>query len=93
LTIVVRYSKHYLHKLEDLIAETDYILRYEKGNFISGYCILLDTKVAVINKYFSLEGTVNCLIDILKSIDIDSSRLSEKNQKLFIELFQTELKL
>jgi len=75
------------------MAETDYILRYEKGNFKSGYCILLDTKVAIINKYYSLEGKINCLIDIVKSIDINSPSLSEKNQKLFIELSQTELKL
>ncbi len=75
------------------MAETDYILRYEKGNFKSGYCILMETGIAVINKYYSIEGKVNCLIDIIKSIEIDHAKLSEKNQKLFTELSQTELKL
>ena len=75
------------------MAETDYILRYEKGNFKSGYCILNDTKVAIINKYYSLEGKINCLIDIIKSIEIDPGTLNEKNQKLFTELSQTELEL
>jgi len=75
------------------MAETDFILRYEKGNFKSGYCILRDTHVAIVNKYYSLEGKINCLIDIVKSIEIDISRLSEKNRKLFFELSETELKL
>ena len=89
----IRYSKHFLNKLEDLMAETDYILRYEKGNFKSGYCILNETRVAIVNKYFSLEGKINCLIDIIKSIEIDKSNLNKKNQKLFIELSQIKLEL
>ena len=32
----VKYTKHFLHKLEDLFSETDYQLRYEKGSFNSG---------------------------------------------------------
>jgi predicted nuclease with TOPRIM domain len=91
--MAIKYSKKYLNKLEDLMAETDYVLRYEKGNFKSGYCIIKDTKVAVINKYYALEGKVNCIIDVIKSIEVDSSQLSEKNQILFTELQQTELKL
>jgi len=89
----IKYSKHFLNKLEDLMAETDYILRYEKGNFKSGYCILNETRVAIVNKYYSQEGKINCLIDIIKSIDIDQSNLNKKNQKLFSELSQTKLEL
>lgn len=87
----IKYSKQYLHKLEDLMAETDFILRYEKGNFKSGYCILNSTKVAIVNKYFTHEGKINCIIDIVKSIDIDTEKLSAKNQSLFLELSQTDL--
>ena len=54
----VRYSKGFLNKLEDIFAESDYVLRYEKGNFKSGYCLLKDTKVAIINKFYSLEGKI-----------------------------------
>ena len=91
--MTIKYSKHFLNKMEDLMAETDYILRYEKGNFKSGYCILRDTRVAIVNKYYSLEGKINCLIDIVKSIDIDPAKLSEKNRKLLLELSETQLKL
>ena len=89
----VRYTKHYLNKLEDLFSETEYNLRYEKGSFHSGYCILRNTKVAVVNKYYTTEGKINCLIDILKTISVEPSSLGEKNRKLYLGLFQTAIEL
>ncbi len=73
------------------MAETDFVLRYEKGNFKSGYCLLNSKKVAIINKYFSIEGKINCLVDIIKSIEVETEKLSPKNQSLFLELSQTNL--
>jgi len=64
--MTIRFTKQFLSKLEDIFAESDYVLRYEKGSFNSGYCLLNETKVAIINKYFTVEGKINCLIDILK---------------------------
>ena len=91
--MVIKYSKHFLNKLEDLLAETEYVLRYERGNFQSGWCILKDTKIIVVNKFFAIDGKINCLLDIIKSIAIDNDGLSEKNRKLYLELAQTELEL
>lgn len=89
----VKYTKHYLNKLEDLFSESDYVLRYEKGNFKSGYCLLKDTKIAIVNKYYTTEGKITCLIDIIKSIEIDKKELSEKNVSLLHEISQTSLEL
>lgn len=75
------------------MSETEYILRYEKGNFQSGYCILNESKVAIVNKFFALEGKVNSLIEIIKSIKVDSSKLSEGNRKLYAEINQNQLQL
>lgn len=86
----IKYTNHFLNKLEDIFAETDYILRYEKGNFQSGYCILNETKVAIVNKYYSLEGKINSLIEILKSVQVETKGLSEKNRKLYGEITQTQ---
>jgi hypothetical protein len=80
------YTKHFLNKLEDLYSETDYHLRYEKGNFKSGYCLLNSKKIAIVNKYYSLEGKINCLIEMLKEIDIPIDKFSPKNKKLYLEL-------
>ena len=88
----IKYSKQFLNKLENFFTETDYTLRYENGNFQSGYCILNDTKIALVNKFYTTEGKINCLIDILKSIKLDKSKLSHKTLSFFNELTQTELK-
>jgi len=82
----IRYSRHFLNKIEDIFSESDYILRYEKGNFKSGYCIINDSKVVVVNKFYSLEGKINCLLEILKTIDFNTENLNPKNLKLYTEL-------
>jgi hypothetical protein len=90
---MVRYTKHFQSRLEDLFAESDFVLRYEKGSFKSGYCVIKDKKVVIVNKYYPLEGKVNCLIDILRTVQIDISRFNEANKKFYFELTQTELAL
>ena len=90
---MIRYSKHFLNKLEDLFSESNYVLRYEKGNFISGYCILNETKIVIVNKFFSLDGKINSLLEILKEVDLDTSAMNDKNKSLLKELSQTELKI
>jgi hypothetical protein len=87
----IRYTPQFLAKLEDIFSESDYILRYEKGSFTSGYCILKDTKIAIVNKYFTIEGKINCLIEIIRNIEPDLSKFTEKNKKTFLEITQTEL--
>tara|TARA_A100001015_G_scaffold33207_1_gene36836 strand:- start:552 stop:827 length:276 start_codon:yes stop_codon:yes gene_type:complete len=91
--MTIKYTNHFLNKLEDVMSETDYILRYEKGNFQSGYCILNETKVAVINKFFALEGKVNSLIEILRAIKVDASKFSDQNKKLYAEITNNQLQL
>ncbi|WP_347158443.1 hypothetical protein [Pontibacter chitinilyticus] len=88
----LKYTRPFLNKLEDIFAESDFVLRYEKGNFKAGYCVLKDMKVAVVNKYFSLEGKINCLYDILRIIAVDQDRLSEKNRLLYSEIRHQEKK-
>ncbi|MEO9475283.1 MAG: hypothetical protein ABJ004_17200 [Cyclobacteriaceae bacterium] len=87
----IKYTKHFLNRLEDIFSETDYVLRYEKGRFQSGYCILKDTKIAIVNKYYSLDGKINSLLEILRSVELDTKNLTEKNRKLFSEITSTQL--
>ena len=79
----IKYTPAFLSKLEDIFAESQYFLRYEKGNFKSGYCILKDKRVVLVNKYFPLEGRINCLLDILKQIEIDVHILKDKSKELY----------
>jgi hypothetical protein len=79
--------------MEDLIAESDYILRYEKGNFKAGYCLLREQKIMIVNKFFTTEGKINALLDIIKIVTLDSTRFTEKSRKLFDEISQLEVKI
>ena len=88
----IKYTTHFLSKLEDLFSESTYILRFEKGNFQSGYCILNESKIAIINKYFPLEGKINCLIEIIRSVELNPEELSADNKKIFHAIRQNELK-
>jgi hypothetical protein len=85
---MIKYTNQFLTKLEDMVAESDYTLRYEKGNFKSGYCVLKDQKIMIVNKFYTTEGKINALLDILKVITLDQSRFTEKSLKLHQELFQ-----
>lgn len=89
---MIKYTTSFLAKLEDLISESDYMLRYEKGNFKSGYCLLKEQKIMIVNKFYPTEGKINALLDILKTIELNTVRFTEKSLKLYEELTQTEVK-
>jgi hypothetical protein len=91
--MAIKYTKHFLDKLENLFSASNYILRYEKGNFKSGYCVLKENKVVIVNKYFPMEGKINALIDILSELNFDPMEFKDKsNQDFLTELRQTALK-
>jgi hypothetical protein len=89
---MIKYTVPFLTKLEELIGESDHMLRYEKGNFKSGYCVLKEQKIIIINKFYTTEGKINALLDIFRNVALDTSKFSEKSQKLYEELTQTEVK-
>lgn len=76
--------------MEDLIAESDYILRYEKGQFKSGYCLLKEQKIIIINKFYTTEGKINTLLEILRTVELDKTKFTEKSIALFESLNQPE---
>jgi galactitol-specific phosphotransferase system IIB component len=65
----MRYTKETLDKLENIFELGGYKVRYEKGNFRSGACLVKGLHVIVVNKHFTSEGKINSLIEILKEID------------------------
>jgi hypothetical protein len=85
-TAMIKYTTQFLLKMEEMLTESDYTLRYEKGNFKSGYCVLKDQKIMIVNKFFTTEGKINALLDILKNTTLDPTRFSDKSRKLHEEL-------
>ncbi|NJO03730.1 MAG: hypothetical protein HC880_20510 [Bacteroidia bacterium] len=82
----IKFTTNYQTQLESIFSQAGYLVRYEKGNFNSGYCILNQKKVVVVNKYYTTEGKINCLIDILRQVDWDFSQLEEKEKKLYEDI-------
>jgi len=88
---MIKYTQQFLAKIEDMIAESDYALRYEKGNFKSGYCLLRDQKIMIVSKFFTTEGKINTLLEIVKGLTLDTTKFSEKSLKLYEELQHEEV--
>ena len=82
----IRFNSSTLDKVETIIEESGYVLRYERGTFQSGYCILESKKVVVLNKFLQTEGRINTLIDLLSELDIQPDRLSPDSRKLYEEI-------
>ena len=78
-----KYTKHQLKKLEGLFEEIGYTIRYQRGNFKSGYAIVENKKIAVINKFFDTEARINSLFDIINVIQIDPADLQEKTREYY----------
>lgn len=81
-----KYTPNALKKLEGLYDEARYIIRYEKGHFNSGYCILEARKVVVINKFFNTEGRINALLEILPALTVNEEELSTEMLKWYKQL-------
>lgn len=86
-----KYTKHNLKKLEGLFQELDYTIRYEKGNFQSGYCIVENRKIAVINKFYDTEGRINCLLEIMGDLEVDEAALSEASTRVYRSVIRHSL--
>ena len=80
------YTQTTLNKVEGLIEESGYIVRYERGSFQSGFCILEDRKVVVLNKFLQLEGRINTLIDLVPQLRIEAEALTAESKKWFDEI-------
>ncbi len=80
---MITFTKHSLQKLETLFEELGYVVRYEKGNFTSGYCIVEDRKIAIINRFYDAEGRINVLLDILETVEFEPGIFTEKTAKFY----------
>lgn len=90
---MLAFTQHSLEKLESLCKTLGYRVRYEKGNFKTGACMLQNSKVIVVNKFSNLESKIISLSDLLKQINTDEALLDDKQKQFLYALKQTELEL
>jgi len=79
----LRFTPSTLEKIERVIAEAGYVLRYERGTFQSGFCILESRKVVVLNKFLQTEGRINTLIDLIGILQITPDYLTQESRKVY----------
>lgn len=87
----MKFTQNTLDKIERIVEECSYVIRYERGNFQSGYCILQAKRVVVLNKFLQTEGRINTLIDLIPQLDINFDALTLESQKLYTELMAVEV--
>ncbi|BAU55788.1 hypothetical protein [Mucilaginibacter gotjawali] len=88
---MLNITNHTLEKLEMLLRTTGYKVRYEKGNFKTGACLLLNSKIVVVNKFSGLESKILGLIELARTLEMDLSLLDEKQAAFLHQLKQTTL--
>lgn len=85
-----KYTKTTLQKIETIFEELDYKVRYEKGSFQSGYCLVENRNIAVVNKFFDVEGRINVLLEILSDFEtVDETVFTEKTLEFYKKIMKT----
>ena len=80
-----------LDKLEDILGESEFVVRYERGNFQSGWCLLEAKRIVVLNKFLNLEARINTLLELIPVFNIQFDKLTHESQKLYTEVKKLSL--
>lgn len=64
-------AKQTLAELEELANKLGFKIRFEKGNFKGGYCILKESKLLVVNSRNDYDRRISIISKSLKEIGID----------------------
>src|ERR1700741_935672 len=84
----MKYTQSTLDKLEKIVEEAGYVIRYERGTFQSGYCILEQKKVVVLNKFLQLEGRISTLIDLIPQLKVDPDEFSPEVRRTYNDVLE-----
>lgn len=79
------FSQYNLDKIEALFNELGYKLRFEKGNFKTGACVIQNSRMVVVNKFSNLEIKILSLVQLLKDFEFEKDQLNDK-QLMFYKL-------
>ena len=85
-------EKEFEEILQELRSVADQLgasVRFEKGDFKGGYCIIHDQKVIVINKLTNLQRKVMILSTALKELGVDEIYLTPRVREVIEEMSGT----
>ena len=78
--------EEFIQELKTLAVQLGAEVRFEKGNFKGGYCILKESKVIVINKMANLQRKAMILSMALKELGIDEVFLTPRLREFINEM-------
>ena len=79
-----KYNAALLKKIEEIFKEGGYTVRYEKGSFQNGFCVLEKRRVVVINRFHEADARINSMMEILGTIeDLELNNLSGESLELY----------
>jgi hypothetical protein len=82
----MKTSQAHLDKLQQILSDSEYTIRYERGTFQSGWCLLEQKKIVVLNKFLDTEGRINTLLDLIPQVQIEFDKLTFESQKLYTSI-------
>ncbi|MDB4285960.1 hypothetical protein N9933_01500 [bacterium] len=85
----MRATKNSQDKLQGILKSLGFVIRYERGNFRGGHCIVMEEQMIIINKFFPLESKITTLMAIIQDIEVDESLLSD-DQKNIVHKLKSE---
>jgi hypothetical protein len=86
----MKTSQAYLDKLQQILSDSEYTIRYERGTFQSGWCLLEQKRIVVLNKFLDTEGRINTLLDLIPQVQIEFDKLTLESQKLYTSIISKE---
>ncbi len=84
----MKFNQLSLNKIEKILEESEYVVRYERGTFQSGYCVLEERKIVVLNKFLQTEGRISILMDLIPQLKINTDHLTPDTHKVYEEVIQ-----
>jgi len=80
--MAIKYNKSTLKKIEEIFKNAGFILRYERGQFRSGYCILRDKRIIIINRFFETKARVEILTELILQVELDESTMNDQSKQI-----------
>lgn len=88
---MINYTRTNLNKIIEIFNEYGYVVRFEKGNFRSGYAIVENKKIIIINKFFDVESRINTLLELMDKVEVDARILTARSKRFHRNLVKDGL--
>ncbi|MFA6979722.1 MAG: hypothetical protein WC209_10400 [Ignavibacteriaceae bacterium] len=75
-----------IEELKALAAQLGATIRFEKGDFKGGYCLLKDSKVIVINKLANTQRKAIILSEALKDLGVEQIYLTPRIREIIDQM-------